>query len=248
MATSQSAGAEGLKAAVVIANELRRKIIEGEIPVQGSLPAESLLIEEYGVSRPTLRAALRILESEELITVRRGSRGGAWVNAPQPAALTHRAGVYMQYHQVALDEVQRARLFIEPPAVRLLAQRADPEQSDRLSAMAELERSLFEDPRALSLQALEFHRALLAMCGNKTLDVFGYMIFGTIEKHLPDRQRPLPDRAHRAVDRNKEHLRVVELIRSGDEDGASRLWTEHLGQVRDAMLSDHDAGQPVLFL
>ena len=86
----------------------------GTVAVGDALP-EGKLLDELGVSRPSLRAALRILASEGLVTMRHSSRRGAWVNAPTDDILARRAGVYLQYHQVSLDEVHRARLVIEPP-------------------------------------------------------------------------------------------------------------------------------------
>ena len=64
------------KTGELIATHLRRQIVRGELRPGETLPAESQLMEQFGVSRPTLREAFRILESEPLISVRRGSRGG----------------------------------------------------------------------------------------------------------------------------------------------------------------------------
>src|SRR4051812_11055040 len=60
------------KVAVEVANRLRRRIVTGEVSVGDSLPSEASLLKEFGVSRPSMRAALRILESEDLVTMRRG--------------------------------------------------------------------------------------------------------------------------------------------------------------------------------
>ena len=65
-----------------VATQLRRMFIKGEIPEGTMLPPESELMERFGVSRPTLREAFRVLESESLIEVQRGVRGGAQVTSP----------------------------------------------------------------------------------------------------------------------------------------------------------------------
>src|SRR5207302_8941758 len=147
------------------------------------LPPEAELLAELGVSRPTLRAAFRILESEELITIRRGSRGGAWIHSPTPAVLARRAGVYMQYHQVALDELQQARLFLEPTAARLVAERSDPSEIEILTRMVENEQALVSDRDAFRAAALDFHRKGVELAGNKTMVVFGHMIYDILEQH-----------------------------------------------------------------
>src|ERR1700743_249632 len=70
------------KTAELIAANLRRQIVGGGLKEGLALPPEAELMEQFRVSRPTLREAFRILEAESLITIRRGSRGGAQVTAP----------------------------------------------------------------------------------------------------------------------------------------------------------------------
>jgi DNA-binding FadR family transcriptional regulator len=226
------------KAAVVVADKLRRRIVTGEVPVGGSLPAESRLLEELGVSRPTLRAALRILESEELITVRRGSRGGAWVNAPTAQALAGRAGVYMQYHGISLEELYRAQAVIEPPAVRIVAGRAHPADAARLDALLEEEAAVVGDRTVFRASALRFHRALVELSGNEMLIVFGAMIYGVIEAHRDRHQMPGPAKYRSGAERHTEHRRLVELVREGKAEEAAGLWTDHLAAARPGLLRD----------
>src|ERR1700743_484229 len=80
------------KTGELIATHLRRQIVRGELRPGENLPAESQLMEQYGVSRPTPREALRILEAETLISVRRGSRGGARVVAPDASVAARYVG------------------------------------------------------------------------------------------------------------------------------------------------------------
>ncbi|WP_338010625.1 FadR/GntR family transcriptional regulator [Gordonia sp. KTR9] len=70
------------KAGELVAAQLRRQVVTGELKAGDPLPSETTLMERFGVSRPTLREAFRILESESIIVVLRGARGGARVLAP----------------------------------------------------------------------------------------------------------------------------------------------------------------------
>ncbi len=70
------------KAGELVASHLRRQMVLGELKEGAQLAPESVLMEQFGVSRPTLREAFRILEAEGAITVRRGVRGGARVQVP----------------------------------------------------------------------------------------------------------------------------------------------------------------------
>ena len=70
------------KASELVAADLRRRIVTGKLKPGALLPSEAVLMQEFGVSRPTLREAFRILESEAIITVLRGARGGGRVLEP----------------------------------------------------------------------------------------------------------------------------------------------------------------------
>jgi DNA-binding FadR family transcriptional regulator len=226
------------KAAVGVANNLRRRIITGEVPVGGWLPPENQLLQEFNVSRPTLRAALRILESEQLVTVRRGSRGGAWVSAPTEEVLARRAGVYMQYHGISLDEVHRARAVIEPPAVRIVAERASAADADMLEALAEETRNVIQDRTAFRAAALNFHRAIVDLSRNQTLIVFASMIHGVIEANATRYQTATAGKYRQGAERHVEHLQVIELIRAGRAEEAERLWAEHLELARLVLMKE----------
>jgi DNA-binding FadR family transcriptional regulator len=226
------------KAAAGVANILRRRIITGEVPVGGWLPPENQLLQEFDVSRPTLRAALRILESEQLVTVRRGSRGGAWVSAPTEEVLARRAGVYMQYHGISLDEVHRARAVIEPPAVRIVAERADPADADVLEAMTDAEEAVIQERAAFRSAALNFHRTIVNLSRNKTLIVFASMIHGVIDANATRYQTATAGKYRQGAERHIEHLKVIELIRAGRADEAESLWAEHLELARQVLLKE----------
>jgi DNA-binding FadR family transcriptional regulator len=73
------------KAAALVADALRARVVRRELVPGDRLPSESLLMRQYGVSRPTLREALRLLEAAELLEVRRGAHGGGVIRAPSAA-------------------------------------------------------------------------------------------------------------------------------------------------------------------
>ena len=229
------------KAAVGVANILRRRIVTGQVQIGASLPAESQLLGELHVSRPTLRAALRILESEQLITVRRGSRGGAWVNAPTADVMARRAGIYMQYHHISLDEVYRAQAVIEPPAVRILAERAERADITVLEALLDRERGVMEDRIAFRSAALCFHRALVELAGSRMLTVFASMIHGVIEEHIERHEPAGTGRYRLGAERYIAHGRLVERIRFGKVDEAMTSWAAHLDATRPMLLKEDGA-------
>ena len=113
------------KTAELVASHIRRRIVRGELVEGDALPPETALMEEFTISRPTLREAFRILESEGLITVRRGARGGARVQEPSSDVAARYAGLVLQHRGTTLADVLEARVIVEAPAARMLASRRD---------------------------------------------------------------------------------------------------------------------------
>ncbi len=105
-----------------IADEIRRLIIEGELVEGELLGHEPELIERFGVSRPSLREGLRILEAEGLITVVRGVHGGVRIHQPDHRQAARTAALVLQARNVSLADVSEARTILEPAAVRIVAQ------------------------------------------------------------------------------------------------------------------------------
>ncbi len=92
-----------------IADELRRLIVSGELSEGDSLGHEPELVERFGVSRPSLREALRILEAEGLISVVRGMLGGVVVHVPDERMTARTAALVLQARNVSLADVYEAR-------------------------------------------------------------------------------------------------------------------------------------------
>src|SRR3979409_278065 len=97
------------KTAELVASNLRGQIVRGELKEGDALPPESALMEHFGVSRPTLREAFRVLESEALISVRRGAHGGARVHVPNGDVAARYAALVLEYRGTDLADIHTAR-------------------------------------------------------------------------------------------------------------------------------------------
>jgi GntR family transcriptional regulator, transcriptional repressor for pyruvate dehydrogenase complex len=122
------------KTAELIASHIRGQIVRGELTTGDTLPSEAAMTEMFGVSRPTLREAFRILETESLISIRRGARGGAQVSAPDVAVAARYVGLLLQVTHTTIADVYEARMVIEPVAAGLLAARRTQQDLDDLNA------------------------------------------------------------------------------------------------------------------
>src|SRR4051794_13103182 len=88
--------------AEMVAAVLRDRIVSGELEDGAMLPKQEDLLAEFRISPPPMREALRILETEGLITVRRGNTGGAIVHRPQPGKAAYMMGLVLQSRAVPL--------------------------------------------------------------------------------------------------------------------------------------------------
>jgi DNA-binding FadR family transcriptional regulator len=216
------------KTAELVAGRIRRQIVLGELKEGDALPSETALMGEFDISRPTLREAFRILESEGLINVRRGARGGARVQVPSEDVAAHSAGLVLQYRGVTLADVLEARVVVEAPAARTLAKRRD-----RATSADELTKVLETiDTRAEPERFGEFNARLVELAGNQTLVLLTSMleyIYQAATVHYVRVPHPDDDRLNRKATRARAKL--IELIRAGDADGAETLWRKHLTEA-----------------
>src|SRR5262249_8116355 len=151
----------------LIADELRSMIVTGRLSDGASLGRESDLVERFGVSRPSLREALRILEAEGLVSVVRGVRGGVVVRQPDERATDRNAALVLQFRNTTIADVHEARSVIEPAAARMLASgRRRRAAADELRAIVAAEQEAIDDPVEYGRASAQFHGRLVAMAGN----------------------------------------------------------------------------------
>ncbi|HEY7069688.1 MAG TPA: FCD domain-containing protein [Acidimicrobiales bacterium] len=223
-----------------IADELRRLIITGELDEGDSLGHEPDLIERFGVSRPSLREALRILEAEGLITVVRGVQGGVVVHRPDHRHAARTAALVLQYRNVSLADVFEARTILEPAAVRLLAQgRSRKEAARRLRGLIVEEEAVIDDPAAFGEANARFHEELVALAGNQTLTILAEMLNEVVVRAVTAVSEASPDRDQSEATRRRgvrSQDRLAGLIEAGDADEAEKHWRTHMAVVGRVML------------
>jgi GntR family transcriptional regulator, transcriptional repressor for pyruvate dehydrogenase complex len=231
------------KAAELVAARIRGQIIRAELKQGDSLPAESELMETFGVSRPTLREAIRVLEMESLLRMRRGSRGGAVVTAPDPAVAARAVGVLLQLRGVTLRDIHEARTMIEPIAARHIAEsKTSGPALDMLRQRNETARATIRDFREFPHHSWGFHRSLVEGTGNQTLAVLWQTIADIIELLVTSRYtRPMAaEEAEDQITANRRSVRandhLLKLLEAHDADAAERYWTKHLIAVGDHLL------------
>jgi DNA-binding FadR family transcriptional regulator len=241
-------GLRSPKTAELVAQNLRRRIVSGELKDGDFLPHEAELMSHFNVSRPTLREAVRVLESERLVEVRRGSRTGARVCVPGPEIVARPAGLLLELGGATLSDVFAARTVVEPAAARLLAERGGSDGHQALSALLDVMPGA-EQPAVLARFAADFHLALVQHSGNATLGVIAGMLHEITERHTRvvvsnDHADLTPQRYRKLV---RSYQRLVELVRARDGAGAEAHWRKHMEVAGGLLLRGHE-DTPVLDL
>jgi GntR family transcriptional regulator, transcriptional repressor for pyruvate dehydrogenase complex len=221
-----------------IADELRAMIVSGQLGEGESLGREPDLVERFGVSRPSLREALRILEAEGLITVVRGVLGGVVAHQPDERNTARTAALVLQARNVTLGDVHQARSMIEPAAVRVLATSPTKKSVEELQALVEAQRAVIDDLAAFGPANARFHERLVELSGNQTIGIVAEMLNEIIARAVtavsqtPSKRNSLPVR-QRGI-RSQE--RLIELVAIGAANDAEAHWRTHMDAVGKVMI------------
>lgn len=225
-----------LKMSDQVAAQIRRMIARGELVDGDWLPTEAELIERFGVSRPTLREAFRLLEGDSLVTIRRGPPGGARVTLPGPDAVADLFGMILMLSGTTIGDVWDARLTIEPPAVRRLAESASKDALKELDAELERVTAAIDNPQEFSRAGVHYHVKLVELSGNHTLTAVIGMLSEIVERELAKSLAeigPDSDEIRRANSRAlRGYEKIAELIHAGDGEAAELAWRDHMKSVR----------------
>jgi len=224
--------------AEVVADQLRARILSGELEDGSLLPKEEELREFYPVSKPTFRESMRILESEGLISVRRGNVGGAIVHRPTARHLAYTLGLVLASEQVTIDEVALALRQIEPACAAMCAGRKDRARTV-VPELRRLQRHFedsIEDLVAVVGWSREFHEALVRLCGNRPMMVMASALermWSAHERgwasHIAESD---PVRMEERVAAGRVHATMIDMIAAGDAEGVSRIAAEHLAHAQ----------------
>ncbi len=217
------------KTAELVAGTLRRMVVDGQLKEGDFLPNEAELMAHFGVSRPTLREAVRVLESERLVEVRRGSRTGARVRVPGPEIVARPAGLLLELSGATIADVMTAWSGIAPIAVRLLTEQGNTAAFDELEVMlTEYVPTGYETGRMAETTG-DFYRRMVELCGNATLRIITGMLQEITVRHTAfamRENRPMSKSDYDIVMRS--HKRLITLMRSGNAAAAEAHWRKHI--------------------
>ena len=182
----------------------------------------------------------------------RGARGGAKILLPDVMPVTQYSGAFLQMHGATAQDVQCARLLIEPPATRLVAERRNNVILTDLAQCTVRQKFQLEDDEIFGAEEVAFRQLLLKHTGSVTLILLGTILSDLADLHAINRGIS-PRQSDRAMKNKQDAVRakerMVELIHAGDGAGTERLWSVYLKTAfKRAMLRAQPTDQLDLYV
>ncbi|CAN5517028.1 GntR family transcriptional regulator [soil metagenome] len=237
------------RVAEIVASRLRDDILSGRLKEGDILPSQESLFGEFGVSPPALREAIHLLETDGLVSVRRGNVGGAVVHLPSAERTAHMISMVLQARASTPADVSGALMHLEPICAGMCAGREDrltevvPHLEIELAAQTEQ----FDDASQFVPNARRFHEALVSRCGNEPM----ILLIGSLELIWSAHEsavwsddggapRPSGDSTSARQTRRaalRDHQRLLDAIRDGNVARAVRIAQDHLAAARSNTLA-----------
>jgi DNA-binding FadR family transcriptional regulator len=210
-----------------VAEQLREAILAGELAPGEELPTERELSQSFGVSRASVREALRALQAQGLIA-RSGAPGRAVVAGEVAAPARDALVNLLRLNRVDLDDLVDFRCVLESAAVRLAARGGDParleEAREALSEMHSGELTI----EAFDEADVRFHVALVRASGNEAMHLVMLALRRAVARHLLEALRAEPDRRATLRRLTREHAAILKAVEGGDADRAATLVDRHI--------------------
>ena len=215
-----------------VADLIRAAILEGTLKVDERLPTEEELARRFGISRPTVREALKALAAQNLIRSRRGPTGGTFVNRPDldvaARAITDAATLLVGMGRFEIDEIVVARGQTEALCCRLAARSRTDDDLDAMSQeLARQQDETLSDEDFCASDVL-FHRAVVQATGNGPLQ---FIMHAMIESFIPITNM-LIYRHHERRRTIRAHQQIRTAIAAGDGGAAETAMLDHIESMR----------------
>ncbi|TWG92056.1 DNA-binding FadR family transcriptional regulator [Mesorhizobium sp. J18] len=229
------------KASDILASQLRQMIVQGDLRPGSLLPSERDLVAESGLSRTSVRDALRVLESEGFVTTKVGRSGGSVVTLPGRDVVARSVELFVRTHGIRLDSLLECRVAVEPTLARLAARHRTPQELENIVDLHEQFVASVGDVQRYKRINLEWHLAIARCSRNEPLIALMEAITMPIRDAMDYQHVTTPEMRDAAV---KAHTVILKAIREQDEQGASRRMERHVTAYRDVATGVAANGSP----
>ncbi|WP_216212503.1 FadR/GntR family transcriptional regulator [Amycolatopsis aidingensis] len=207
-----------------VVEQIEQAVLTGGLAPGDRLPSERELMEQFGVSRSTVREALRVLQAAEVIRSRAGDPRGPEVLSASPAALHKSMHRLARAAHLGLGELLQFRMMLEGSAYLLAARLRTQEQlAEMEQALATMTEKLERDHAEFARADIAFHDAVARATQNPLLVVCGEVVRGVVLDLIEDKLTRAGDRAALMRASVRHHAEVLRAVRDGDGPLACRL-------------------------
>lgn len=222
----------------VLADRLRQTILEGGMAEGARLPTERELVSQTGLSRGSVREALRKLEVEGLVKTRLGRLGGLIVSRPGNDAMAHFVTQFVKGRRLSLRTLQEAREILEPALAQMAAERRTEEDLARLHSLNTELSEATGDREQFAAINVDWHNAIAAASRNDLLAAFLYSISYDFAVSTISAEYDTPDLRQEVV---RAHGRILAAIGASDGAAAYRRMQRHVRATRAKTKAREDA-------
>jgi GntR family transcriptional regulator, transcriptional repressor for pyruvate dehydrogenase complex len=216
-----------------IAQQIEQSITDGTLKANEKLPTEEELASQFGVSRPTIREALKRLAAKSLIRSRRGPAGGTFVNRPSQEDmaddLKSSVALMVSMGEFDLSDIAETRHELERVCARLAAERRTDNELDRMAVEIDIQKDPDLSDEDFCASDVRFHRALVDATHNPAMQ---FQMFTVIEALQPVENLVIFQ--FRKRDKIiRHHEDILQAIRERDQHGAENAINEQMAYLRE---------------
>jgi GntR family transcriptional regulator, transcriptional repressor for pyruvate dehydrogenase complex len=221
------------KISIHIIHQIRDAIMSGKLQRGDRLPAEKELIQQFGVSKHTLREALRALEAMGFLEIRKGAGGGPVVSEVDMETTRASIAGFLHFKVVSVENLSEVRKMIEPHLARAAARNLSSEHVERLASLNLGCRRTLDRGESLvgAREEIDFHILLAEVTGNPVL----MLILDFVNRLLTEAKADLQPDLVFCEQVLKAHERIYEAIRDHRPDDAADAMYRHICDVEEAL-------------
>lgn len=227
------------RVAYVIVDQIKLLIREGKLKAGDRLPSERSLCQRFGVSRVTVREALRVLEANGLVQIKVGARGGAFLTSPSAEQLGEGLASLLSLSPVTASDVTEARMVVELATLPLAVERATPEDLDDLFAIVQESQQALEAGKYTMGMSAAFHIRLAQCSHNPAIEALVQSFHGPMLMSLNEAQVAAPLMGHQGTE---EHRQLAEAVKARDLDRAREVMRVHLERTASRLRGLEESG------
>jgi DNA-binding FadR family transcriptional regulator len=214
------------KTALLVAQRIVGEITDDGLKEGTVLLTERQMLERYGVARGTLREALRFLEMHDVVAIKPGPGGGAFVKQPRPRVLASSIALMLQFSYAPFSVILETRQQLEPVLARLAALRATEDDVDQLNESLRAMEEDLDDGRLFLLENRVFHDIIANASGNQVMALLLQSVSWIMDASILG----VDYDPRRRTGILKAHTKIAAAIAAHDEQRAADAMVAHMDE------------------